>query len=239
MENDQLQIFNNEEFGQIRTITENGDTWFLGKDIAGTLAYKDTSDALKKHVDEEDKMGRQIADSLGRQQNTIFINESGMYSLIFKSKQPKAKEFKRWVTSEVLPSIRKTGGYVAPSIASKDTYILDLAKSMQLTNQVVQGILTSVTKMEEFVKDSLNAKDIQIDRASELIGLRSKNTMMLSGALKEKLEDLTGAYVSATSELYKKIKKLVFKEFHVFKWEEIAIGKYNRVYAFIDSIEEI
>ena len=107
-----LQIFNSPEFGQVRTIQQNGEPWFVGKDVAEILGYKDTSDAMKKHVDIEDKLTRRFADS-GQNREMTIINESGLYSLILSSKMPKAKEFKRWVTSEVIPAIRKTGKYEA------------------------------------------------------------------------------------------------------------------------------
>ena len=107
-----LQIFNSPEFGQVRTIQQNGEPWFVGKDVSEILGYKDTSDAMKKHVDIEDKLTRRFADS-GQNREMYIINESGLYSLILSSKMPKAKEFKRWVTSEVIPAIRKTGKYEA------------------------------------------------------------------------------------------------------------------------------
>jgi len=107
----ELEIFKNEEFGEIRTLMINGEPWFVGKDVAGVLKYKDTSDAIKKHIDNEDKLTRRFTDS-GQNREMYIINESGLYSLILSSKLPNAKKFKRWVTSEVLPTIRKTGGYV-------------------------------------------------------------------------------------------------------------------------------
>lgn len=107
-----LQIFNSLEFGQVRTIQQNGEPWFVGKDVAEILGYKDTSDAMKKHVDIEDKLTRRFADS-GQNREMYIINESGLYSLILSSKMPKAKAFKRWITSEVIPAIRKTGKYEA------------------------------------------------------------------------------------------------------------------------------
>lgn len=107
-----LQIFKNQDFGKIRCVLIDGEVWFVGKDVALALGYKNTKDVLSKHVDDEDKTrGYQIATPSGKQDMTL-INESGLYSLILTSKLPKAKEFKRWVTSEVLPSIRKTGMYV-------------------------------------------------------------------------------------------------------------------------------
>lgn len=109
----ELQVFNNPEFGEIRTVEVNGEPWLVGKDVARSLGYKDTVNALKTHVDSEDKGGWQITTPSGTQEMTI-INESGLYSLVLSSKLPGAKQFKRWVTSEVLPSIRKTGGYNIP-----------------------------------------------------------------------------------------------------------------------------
>ena len=109
-----VQIFNSEEFGQVRTVEINGTPWFVGKDVADALGYKNTRDALINHVDADDKDGVEIPDAMGRNQCMAVINESGVYGLILSSKLPTAKRFKHWVTSEVLPSIRKTGGYNLP-----------------------------------------------------------------------------------------------------------------------------
>lgn len=107
-----MTVFRDERFGEIRTATIDGEPWFVGKDVATVLGYKDTSDALKKHVDGEDKLTGRFADS-GQNREMYIINESGLYSLILSSKLPQAKEFKRWVTSTILPAIRRTGGYIA------------------------------------------------------------------------------------------------------------------------------
>ena len=115
--NNELQIFNNSDFGNIRVVENGGEPWFVGKDIAEALAYKDTSDALKRHVDNDDKLTRRFTDS-GQSREMYIINESGVYSLIFGSKLPQAKAFKRWVTHEVLPTIRKTGSYKTPKQSS-------------------------------------------------------------------------------------------------------------------------
>ena len=101
----ELQVFNNPEFGEVRSIQIDGEPWFVGKD-----GYENTRDALVKHVDEEDK-GVAKCDTLGGPQDMTIINESGVYALIFGSKLESAKRFKHWVTKEVLPSIRKTGSY--------------------------------------------------------------------------------------------------------------------------------
>lgn len=106
----ELQIFENEEFGAIRTVTINNEPWFVGKDVAEALGYSDQNKAIAMHVDEEDKLNDKTASSLG-QRGGWFINESGVYALVFGSKLESAKKFKHWVTKEVLPSIRKTGAY--------------------------------------------------------------------------------------------------------------------------------
>lgn len=113
----ELKIFENPDFGKVRTMEIDGEPYFVGKDVAEILGYKDTSDAMKKHVDSEDKLTRHFADS-GQNREMYVINESGLYSLILSSKLPKAKEFKRWVTSEVLPSIRKHGLYATEELIS-------------------------------------------------------------------------------------------------------------------------
>lgn len=116
MEN-QLQVFDFEG-SNVRTVNIDGNPYFVGKDVATILGYKNTKDALLKHVDDEDKLGSQIATS-GQKREMKVINESGLYSLVLSSKLPSAKKFKRWVTSEVLPAIRKTGAYQAKP---KDNY---------------------------------------------------------------------------------------------------------------------
>ena len=106
----ELKIFKNSEFGEIRTVEIDGEPWFVGKDVAEILGYANPSKALSDHVDEEDKLNNESLSSLG-QRGGWLINESGLYSLILSSKLSTAKKFKRWVTSEVLPSIRRTGAY--------------------------------------------------------------------------------------------------------------------------------
>ena len=111
-----LQVFNNPEFGQVRVIMQNNEPWFVGKDVAEILGYERGAKAIQDHVDEEDKGVVPIQDSIGRMQGTPVINESGLYSLVLSSKLPTAKKFKHWVTSEVLPSIRKHGAYATDDV---------------------------------------------------------------------------------------------------------------------------
>ncbi len=130
----ELKVFENPAFGQVRTTEIDNEPWFVGKDVAEALGYRDTSDALKKHVDADDKLTRRFADS-GQAREMYIINESGLYSLILSSKLPGAKEFKRWVTSEVIPSIRKTGGY----IKGQETMTPDelMAKALMVAQQTL------------------------------------------------------------------------------------------------------
>ena len=144
-----IQIFKSKEFGEVRTLVVDEEPAFVGKDVALALGYKDTVNALKLHVDEEDKMGWQITTpSRGTQQVTI-INESGLYSLILSSKLPTAKKFKRWVTSEVLPSIRKSGGYMA-SVEGETPEQL-MARALRVANETLDR---QKRRMEQVERDN-------------------------------------------------------------------------------------
>ena len=132
----ELQIFKNEEFGEIRTIEVNNQPWFVGKDVADILGYAKPENAISAHVDEEDKTTTLIqGNGSNYKSKTTIINESGLYSLILSSKLPTAKKFKRWVTSEVLPSIRKNGGYLTPEkveeVLSNPDTIIKLATDLK------------------------------------------------------------------------------------------------------------
>lgn len=116
--NKEIQIFKNEEFGQVRTVLIEGEPWFVGKDVAEILGYSNPQKAIRAHVDEEDK-GVNEMDTPGGKQNLTVVNESGLYSLILSSKLPNAKKFKKWVTSEVLPSIRKHEVYMTDNMLEK------------------------------------------------------------------------------------------------------------------------
>ena len=115
----EVQLFNFENH-EVRSLLINSEPWFVGKDVADVLGYKNQNDALSKHVDGEDKDTIAIRDSIGRNRNTPIINESGLYSLVLSSKLPSAKKFKRWVTSEVLPALRKTGQYQVKELSGSE-----------------------------------------------------------------------------------------------------------------------
>lgn len=126
----QLQIFNNADFGSIRTLDINGEPWLVGKDVAEALGYSNSRKALIDHVDEEDK-GVTKCDTLGGIQELTVINESGVYSLVFSSKLPTAKKFKRWVTSEVLPAIRKHGVFVMDDIINNTDALIEALQAFK------------------------------------------------------------------------------------------------------------
>lgn len=150
-----LQVFENKDFGQVRVIMKKDEPWFVGKDLAECLGYSNTRDAIDKHIDREDK-GVAKLDTLGGRQNMIIVNESGLYSLILSSQLPTAKRFKRWVTSEILPTIRKTGGYVANDGLFVDTYLPfadEATKTMFLaTLETVRGQNELIRKQQRQIQ---------------------------------------------------------------------------------------
>ena len=123
-----IKIFESEEFGRVRTVIKNGEPWFVGKDVAVILGYSDVNKAVAMHVDNEDKKLNDKTSSSFGQRGATLINESGLYSLILSSKMPRAKGFKRWVTANILPTLRRTGGYVANEDMFIENYLPFLVK---------------------------------------------------------------------------------------------------------------
>ena len=169
-----LQIFENPEFGQVRVVNINGEPWLVGKDVAETLGYSNTRDAISKHVDDEDKNTVAIHDGKGNP-NQIIINESGLYSLVFSSKLPKAKEFKRWVTSEVLPSIRKHGAYMTKptieQIITSPDFLIKLATELKNEKEARQE---AEAKVKEQAPKVLFADTVSGSQTSILVGQLAK-----------------------------------------------------------------
>ena len=170
-----LQIFKNPEFGEIRTIEKDGEPWFVGKDVAAALGYERPTKAILDHVDDEDKDEVPIQDSIGRSQNTPIINESGLYSLVLSSKLPTAKKFKRWVTSEVIPSIRKHGAYMTPDkleeVLLKPDTLIQLAQNLKAEQEKRMAL---EVKMEEQKPKVLFAESVEAAKTSILIGELAK-----------------------------------------------------------------
>ena len=130
MENE-IKIFENEEFGKVRTVIKDGEPWLVGKDVSKILGYSDVNKAIAMHVDNEDKKLNDKTSSSFGQRGATLINESGFYSLVLSSKMPRAKEFRRWVTAEILPAIRRTGGYVANEDMFIENYLPFLEEPYQ------------------------------------------------------------------------------------------------------------
>ena len=159
----EMKIFNSPDFGDIRTVTIDGEPWFVGKDVAEALGYAKPLGAVSTHVEKDDSLKRGLMDSLGREQETIFINESGLYALIFGSKLDSAKKFKKWVTSEVLPAIRKNGSYTMP-ISTNDKIMLLAQGHMELQQEV-----DSIKKDMESLKMDLPILPVEEDRITSAV----------------------------------------------------------------------
>ncbi len=167
----EIQIFENSEFGSIRTVEIENEPYFVGKDVAEVLGYAKPLNALANHIDEDDSLKQGLTDNLGRTQETILINESGLYSLILSSKLPNAKKFKRWVTSEVLPSIRKHGAYmtsetIEQAILNPDVLIkiATALKDEQTKNKQLQAVNSELTVDNQIMKPKADYFDELVDR---------------------------------------------------------------------------
>lgn len=161
----EVQLFNFENH-EVRSLLINSEPWFVGKDVAKILGYKDTSDALKKHVDDEDKLTRRFADS-GQSREMYIINESGLYCLVLSSKLPSAKKFKRWVTSEVLPALRKTGQYQVEELSGQELMAKALIEA--------QSVLAAKDKQIQEMKPKVVFADaVATSHTSILVGELAK-----------------------------------------------------------------
>ena len=166
----EVQVFKNQEFGSVRTLVINSEPWFVGKDVAEALGYKNTKDALAKHVDSEDKeiLKSQNAtlENIPNRGVTV-VNESGLYSLVLSSKLPSAKKFKRWVTSEVLPALRKTGQYQVKELSGSELMAKALIEA--------QNVLAAKDKqIEEMKPKALFADAVATSHTSILVGELAK-----------------------------------------------------------------
>lgn len=155
MDENKIQVWNYES-SEIRTVQVNGEPWFVGKDVAAVLGYSNPRDAINKRVDDEDK-GVAKCDTLGGVQDLTIINESGLYSLVLSSKLPNAKKFKRWVTSEVLPSIRKHGAYMTEqtlerALTSPD-FLIELATQLKSEREQRKQLETTVAVQEQQIAE--------------------------------------------------------------------------------------
>ena len=166
----EIKIFENPTFGKVRTTELNGEPYFVGKDVAEILGYKETAKAIRTKVDHDDK-GVSVLDTPGGKQEIIVINESGVYALVFGSKLPKAKEFKRWVTSEILPSIRRHGAYMTDDILAKTIenpdFLINLLTEMK---EEKQRRITAEEKIKADRSKVLFAESVEVSKGSILVG---------------------------------------------------------------------
>ena len=212
---DELQIFENPEFGTIRSVEIESEPWLVGKDVAEALGYSNPRDALAKHVDDEDKNTVALRDGTSGNPNLTVINESGLYSLILSSKLPGAKKFKRWVTSEVLPAIRRTGGYMAPAKTLED-----LTAAVQLLSEQVEEMLT-----REEERTSLLA--LPAGGSSQAPGIAAKRRWMRT--VSEKLDLLSAKLNRPHNQILSRVYQILEREMSVSLDEERmkAIETYN------------
>lgn len=166
--NNMIQVFENSEFGKVRTVVINDEPWFVGKDVAVALGYANARDAIATHVEDEDKVqgdGVAIRDSIGREQHPVVINESGVYALIFGSKLDSAKRFKHWITSEVLPSIRKHGAYLTPKTTK------ELLTNPDLLIELAIALKAERAKSAELLAQNASLKDEVEYKENVIVGL--------------------------------------------------------------------
>ena len=189
----ELQVFNNPEFGQVRTVSIDGEPWLVGKDVADILGYQNGSRDINRHVDEEDRQNYQNGTFESPRGMTI-INESGLYSLVLSSKLPTAKKFKRWVTSEVLPAIRRTGGYQVNELTGREL----MAKALLEAQAVLAEKDTTIAKQTQLIGE-LKPKADYTDRilqSKSLVTITqiAKDYGMSGAAMNEKLHELGVIY---------------------------------------------
>lgn len=224
------------EFGNLRTIEIDGEPWFVGKDVAAALGYTKERNALDKHVDKDDALKRGVTDSMGRTQQMTIINESGLYSLILSSKLPSAKEFKHWVTSEVLPSIRKNGAYIRNQ------------ENMTPAEIVARGLIAAQKIIEEREKEIVHLNNRcgrltqTIAEKQDVINAISRNVpaptkrMMLNRVMRRRSPELAQSrwsYLYARfDEIYHKNVKIRMKNYNA----EPGHRKCSSILDFIDNV---
>ena len=224
------------EFGELRTVEIDGEPWFVGKDVAAALGYTKERNALDKHVDKDDALKRGVTDSMGRTQQMTIINESGLYSLILSSKLPSAKEFKHWVTSEVLPSIRKNGAYIRNQ------------ENMTPAEIVARGLIAAQKIIEEREKEIVHLNNRcgrltqTIAEKQDVINAISRNVpaptkrMMLNRVMRRRSPELAQ---SRWSYLYARFDEIYHKNVKIRMKNYNAEPGHRKCYSILDFIEKV
>lgn len=222
----ELKVFQNEEFGEVRSLVINNEPWFVGKDVAKALGYENPSKAIRDHVEEEDKkVGVQnvtpyISDNLGRKQYPTFINESGVYSLIFGSKLPTAKKFKHWVTSEVLPTLRKTGKYEIPK---------DPMSALKLMFEAQTQTNEKVEKQEQRIAELENNALLTPGQYNYLSKAVQRKVAQIKKELGWKLQS------KQNSQLYRSINRDLDRYLGVKTRSQLRIKDFDKALQFIEN----
>ena len=235
----EMTVFKNlvhPEFGELRTVEIDGEPWFVGKDVAAALGYIKERNALYKHVDKDDALKRGVTDSMGRTQQMTIINESGLYSLILSSKLPSAKEFKHWVTSEVLPSIRKNGAYIRNQ------------ENMTPAEIVARGLIAAQKIIEEREKEIVHLNNRcgrltqTIAEKQDVINAISRNVpaptkrMMLNRVMRRRSPELAQ---SRWSYLYARFDEIYHKNVKIRMKNYNAEPGHRKCYSILDFIEKV
>ena len=231
MNENKPQIFNSEEFGSVRTLTIEGEPYFVGKDVAIILGYAKPLNAIATHVDEDDSLKQGLTDSIGRIQETILINESGLYSLILSSKLPNAKKFKRWVTSEILPSIRKHGSYNADysGLSPQLQYLISLEQKTKALEQ-------KQTELENKLAESEKNRDEIIKATFEFGRIGELQRNEITKAVKKRAIELcryAETYDKVGKSVISSIYKGLQKEFKVKSYLDLSYNQYTDCMIFI------
>lgn len=223
-----IEVFKNTEFGEIRTTAIDGEPWFIGRDVAAALGYTNSRKALADHVDDEDK-GVTKRDTLGGRQDMVIINESGLYSLVLSSKLPTARKFKRWITSEVIPSIRRHGAYLMPSVLEQaiqnPDFIIGLVtnikeerqKRLEAQSQVV-ALTAKVSQMKpkadycDLILATTNAVTITQIAADYNMSARALNQKLHEIGIQHKVNDQWILYVEYMDKGYTRSSTFTFEQ---------------------------
>lgn len=180
----ELQKFSNDKFGTIRTVIKDGDPWFVGKDVANVLEYQNGSRDINRHVDKEDRCKIMVFDG-NQNKETIIVNESGLYSLVLSSHKSEAKEFKRWVTREVLPTIRKTGGYVKNTEQFLDFYVPD---ADEVTRAKFGAMVELSHQLNRQIRELKDDKEKNAPKVEFADAVSASNTSIMVGDMAKMLK---------------------------------------------------
>lgn len=217
-----IQIFNNSEFGKIRTAIIDGDIWFVGRDVASALGYAKPQNALRDNVEEGDALTQGIPDANNHTQQMIVINESGMYDLVMASKLPSAKKFRRWITHDVIPSIRKTGTYSIPQTPDEKIQLIaqgyvEMRKDIDAVKEEVSDAKNDISDVKSEIQTLKNDLPIFLNEAQSIVdAVRKKGIEMLGG------KD-TKAYTNGSirSKVYRSIYSEIYRNFEISSYKNL------------------